>query len=132
MMNIVHQVFLAIEGEGRLPVGKDISLQMLSQDDDGIFPSIKSWRSFLYGNFGTGDGSYYLGGTPSENLLKKYCYPLKDYQHLFVQHIGKGKYVEVAAEDLEFSFYFDANNFNKRDSHLSSMVEIFVTAKLKE
>lgn len=130
---IVHQVFLAIDGEGRLPVSENVSLETLSKEDDGIFPNIKSWRGFLYGNFGTGDGSYYLGGEPSKNLLKKYCYPLDDYKHLFVQHIGGGKYVEVDAENLEFEFEYDANNFNrKNDSNLSSTVEIYVRATLKE
>lgn len=130
---IVHQVFLAIEGEGRLPVGKNVSLEMLSRDYDGIFKNERSWRGFLYGNFGTGDGSYYLNGEPSKNLLKKYCYPLDDYKHLFVQKVGGGKYVEVAAENLEFSFYYDANNFSRKDkSNLSSMVEIFVRASIKE
>ena len=130
---IVHQVFLAIEGEGRLPIDKKVSLQTLSKDDDGIFPNIKSWRGFLYGNFGTGDGSYYLDGEPSKNLLKKYCCPLDDYKHLFVQNVGGGKYVEVDANDLEFSFYYDANYFSRRDnSNLSSMVEIFVRATIKE
>ena len=130
---IVHQVFLAIEGEGKMVVGQKVSLQMLSKDDDGIFPNIKSWRGFLYGNFGTGDGSYYLNGEPSKNLLKKYCYPLDDYKHLFVQNVGGGKYVEVDAKNLEFSFYYDANYFSRRDnSNLSSMVEIFVRASIKE
>ena len=130
---IVHQVFLAIEGEGKMVVGQKVSLEMLSRDDDGIFPNIKSWRGFLYGNFGTGDGSYYLNGEPSKNLLKKYCYPLDDYKHLFVQNVGGGKYVEVDANDLEFSFYYDTNYFSRRDnSNLSSMVEIFVRATIKE
>ena len=130
---IVHQVFLAIEGEGRLPIGKKVSLEMLSKDDDGIFPSKASWRSFLYRSFGDGDGAYYLEGEPSKNLLKKYCYPLDDYKHLFVQNVGGGKYVEVDAKNLEFSFYYDANYFSRRDnSNLSSMVEIFVKASIKE
>lgn len=130
---IVHQVFLAIEGEGKMVVGQKVSLEMLSKDDDGVFPNIKSWRGFLYGNFGTGDGSYYLNGEPSKNLIKKYCYPLDDYKHLFVQKVGGKKYVEVDAENLEFSFYYDANYFSRRDnSNLSSMVEIFVRATIKE
>lgn len=130
---IVHQVFLAIEGEGKMVVGQKVSLEMLSKDDDGVFPNIKSWRGFLYGNFGTGDGSYYLNGEPSKNLIKKYCYPLDDYKHLFVQKVGGKKYVEVDAKNLEFSFYYDANYFSRRDnSNLSSMVEIFVKASIKE
>ena len=32
---IVHQVFLAIEGEGRLPVGQKVSLELLTREDDG-------------------------------------------------------------------------------------------------
>lgn len=130
---IVHQVWEAIEGDGRLLVGNKVSLEMLCRSDDGTFPNMKSWRGFLYGNFGTGDGSYYLNGEPSQNLLKKYCYPLADYKHLFVQKVGGGKYVEVNAEDLEFSFEYDANYFSRKDkSNLSSMVEIFVRATIKE
>lgn len=130
---IVHQVFLAIDGEGKLPVGEAISLQTLSKEDDGIFKNTASWRSFLYRSFGDGDGSYYLEGEPSKYLLKKYCYKLDEYKHLFVQHVGGGKYVEVAPEHLEFSFSYDANNFNRNSKdRLSSMVEIFVTATLKE
>lgn len=128
---IVHQVFLAIEGEGKLPVGEAISLQMLSREDDGIFKNAASWRSFLYRSFGDGDGSYYLEGEPSKYLLKNYCYKLDEYKHLFVQHVGGGKYVEVAPEHLEFSFSYDANYFNRKDQ-LSSMVEILVKATLKE
>lgn len=130
-MNIVHQVWEAMEGDGFLQVGKKVSLQMLSQSDDGIFPNETSWRGFLYGNFGTGDGSYYLNGEPSKNLLKKYCYPLEDYKHLFVQKVGKNKYVPVEADDLEFRFEYDANYFNHKKD-LSSMVEIFVRASIKE
>lgn len=133
MTTIVRQVFEAIDGEGLLPVGEKINLQMLSQDDDGLFPNIKSWRGFLYSNFGTGDGHYYLCGEPSKNLLKKYCYKLDEYKHLFVQSVGGGEYVPVAAEHLEFSFYYDANYFSRRDkNNLSSTVEIFVKATLKE
>ena len=129
----VHQVWQAIESEGKLPVGEKVTLEMLSKDDDGIFKNAASWRSFLYRSFGDGDGSYYLEGEPSKHLLKKYCYELDDYKHLFVQHVGGGKYVEVAPENLEFSFYYDANNFSRRDkSNLSSMVEIFVRASIKE
>lgn len=132
MTTIVRQVFEAIDGEGLLPVGEDISLEMLSKND-GIFQTEKSWRGFLYGNFGTGDGSYYLSGEPSKNLLKKYCYKLDEYKHLFAQAVGGGEYVPVAAEHLEFSFYYDANRFSRHDkNNLSSMIEIFVKATLKE
>ena len=130
---IVHQVFLAIEGEGRLPVGQKVSLELLAREYDSIFKNERSWRGFLYKNFGTGDGSYYLNGEPSKNLLKKYCYPLKDYQHLFVQKVGKDKYVEVDAGVLEFEFMYDANYFSRKDkSNLSSMVEIYVRATIQE
>ena len=75
---IVTQVFQAIDGEGRLPVGEKISLEYLSQDDDGIFQNEKSWRRFLYGNFGDGAGSYYLEGEPSANLLKNTATPSRN------------------------------------------------------
>jgi len=120
---IVYAVFQAIEGEGRLLVGEPVSLEYLARDQDGIFPS----------NFGTGDGSYYLEGVPSESLIKRRCYPLEDYKGLFVQKLGSGKYAPVAAEDLEFTFQYDANNFRKgRADNLPETVEIYVTARVKE
>lgn len=128
---IVTQVFQAIDGEGRLPVGEKISLEYLSQDDDGIFQNEKSWRGFLYGNFGDGAGSYYLEGEPSANLLKKYCYALAQYSNLFVQHIGAGRYVAVEPEMLDFKFSYDANLYNRK-SDLSCAVEVLVMASLKE
>ena len=132
MTTIVHQVFEAIDGQGVLAIDEKISLELLERDQDGIFPTEKQWRRFLYGNFGTGDGSYYLSGEPSKNLLKKYCYKLDDYKHLFVQRLGGGKFVPVAAEHLEFTFEYDANYFDKNSYTISSMVEIFVKATLKE
>lgn len=128
---IVTQVFQAIEGEGRLPVGKQITLEYMSQDHDGIFPNERSWRGFLYGNFGDGDGSYYLEGTPSGNVLKKYCYSLAQYSNLFVQHIGAGRYAAVEPEMLELKFSYDANHYNRK-SDISCAVEILVMASLKE
>jgi len=130
---IVYAVFQAIEGEGRLLVGEPVSLEYLARDQDGIFPNLASWRGFIYGNFGTGDGSYYLEGVPSESLIKRRCYPLEDYKGLFVQKLGSGKYAPVAAEDLEFTFQYDANNFRKgRADNLPETVEIYVTARVKE
>lgn len=130
-MNIVHQVFLAIEGEGKLSVGENILLATLDRDED-LFEKKGSWRSFIYGTFGDGRGSYYLGKEPTEYMLKKYCPPLKDYKHLFVQHIGGGNYVPVAPEHLKFEFDCDANCFRKGDTDLPSMVTFYVKATLKE
>lgn len=123
-MNIVYQVWEAVEEDKRMPTGTKISLEVLSKDDDGIFPSERSWNSFLTSNFGDGDKGIYLTGEPREGLLKKYCYRLEQYKHLFVVHIGGGKYMAVAPEDLEFTFEYDAN--------MPTMVEIFVTAHIKE
>lgn len=129
----VYQVFLAVDGEGLLPVGEKVLLETLSEDADGLFPNKASWRGFIYGNFGAGDRSYYLEGEPSANMLKKYCYPLDTYKHLFAQHIGGDKYVAIAPEHLEFSFSYDANIFNRnRKSDLPCRVDIFVKATLKE
>ena len=132
-MNIVYQVWEAVEEDKRMPTGTKISLEVLSKEDDGIFPSERSWNSFLTSNFGDGDKGIYLTGEPKKGLLKKYCYRLEQYKHLFVVHIGGGKYMAVAPEDLEFTFEYDANNFSRRDiSTLSSMVEIYVKATIKE
>mgnify|MGYP003585493348 CR=1 FL=1 len=125
-MSIVYQVWEAIEEDKRMPTDTIISLQTLSKEDDGIFPSERSWNSFLTSNFGI-----YLTGEPRKGLLKKYCYELKQYKHLFVVHIGGGKYMAVAPEDLEFTFEYDANNY-KRGANMPTMVEIFVMAHIKE
>ena len=130
-MSIVYQVWEAIEEDKRMPTDTKISLQMLSKEDDGIFPSERSWNSFLTSNFGDGDKGIYLTGEPRKGLLKKYCYRLEQYKHLFVVHIGGGKYMAVAPEDLEFTFEYDANNY-KRGANMPTMVEIFVTAHIKE
>lgn len=125
-MSIVYQVWEAIQEDKRMPTGTKISLEVLSKDDDGIFPSERSWNSFITSNFGI-----YLTGEPRKGLLKKYCYPLEQYKHLFVVHIGGGKYMAVAPEDLEFTFEYDANNY-ARGANMPTMVEIFVTAHIKE
>lgn len=127
---IVYQVWEAVDSEGRLPVGEKVTLENITDDQDGIFPNEKSWRQFLYGNFGTGDGAYYLEGKPSKHLLKKYCYKPAEYNNLFVQHVGGGRYVIVEPEMLDFEFSYDANNFRK-GSNVSCTVEIFVKATLK-
>ena len=118
-MSIVYQVWEAVEEDKRMPTGTKISLEVLSKDDDGIFPSERSWNSF-------GDKGIYLTG-----LLKKYCYKLEQYKHLFVVHIGGGKYFAVEPENLEFTFEYDANNY-ARGANFPTMVEIFVTAHVKE
>ena len=121
-MNIVYQVW----EDKRMPTDTKIVLETLSKEDDGIFPSERSWNSFITSNFGI-----YLTGEPRKGLLKKYCYELEQYKHLFVVHIGGGKYMAVAPEDLEFTFEYDAN-FYARGANLPTMVEIFVTAHIKE
>ena len=121
-MNIVYQVWEAVEEDKRMPTDTKISLEVLSKEDDGIFPSERSWNSFLTSNFGI-----YLTGEPRKGLLKKYCYRLEQYKHLF----GGGKYMAVAPEDLEFTFEYDANYYAK-GANFPTMVEIFVTAHIKE
>lgn len=126
-MSIVYQVWEAIEEDNRMPTDTKIVLEVLSKGDDGIFPSERSWNSFLTSNFGDGDKGIYLTGEPRKGLLKKYCCKLEQYKHLFVVHIGGGKYMAVAPEDLEFTFEYDA-----RGANMPTMVEIFVTAHIKE
>ena len=122
-MSIVYQVWEAVEEDNRMPTDTKIVLEVLSKGDDGIFPSERSWNSFLTSNFGDGDKGIYLTGEPRKGLLKKYCCKLEQYKHLFVVHIGGGKYMAVAPEDLEFTFEYDA---------MPTMVEIFVMAHIKE
>ena len=125
-MSIVYQVWEAVEEDNRMPTDTKIVLEVLSKDDDGIFPSKRSWDSFLTSNFGDGEKGIYLTGEPRKGLLKKYCYQLEQYKHLFVVHIGGGKYMAVAPEDLEFTFEY------ARGADMPTMVEIFVMAHIKE
>lgn len=58
-MSIVYQVW----EDNRMPTGTKISLEVLSKDDDGIFPNERSWNSFLTSNFGDG-----LTGEPRKSI----------------------------------------------------------------
>ena len=110
-----------------LPVGKRILLEYLSKEDDGIFETEKSWKSFINDNFV--DSGYFVD-KPKETTIKKWCYPLKDYQDKFVVQVGKNKFVQVDSGDLEF--IYDYNLFYSRNNDFPSCVEITVTAKIKE
>lgn len=132
---IEHQVFLAVDCEDTyLPVDTKVVLEVLSQDCDGIFPSVRSWISFLNGNFRQ-HGELWLGGEPKESTLKKWCYDLDSYKDKFVVKVGVDKYVSVPAEDLEFEFEYDINAFPAEDveglGDYPSQCEIYVTARIK-
>ncbi|QWS69875.1 hypothetical protein [Vibrio phage vB_VpS_PG28] len=133
---IVHQTFLAEQGEGYLPVGEPISLEYLSDEYDGIFETKKSWYAFLRGNFGAPEGGIYLGGEPKESTLKKWCMPESDYKDKFVVPIGNDQYVRVDPEHIELSFKYDANNYSgnpdrQHENRYPNAVEFFVTATVR-
>ncbi|QHJ74613.1 hypothetical protein VH22019_00049 [Vibrio phage VH2_2019] len=136
--DIVHQTFLAEQGEGYLPVGEAISLEYLSDEDDGIFETPKSWYAFLRGNFGAegGESGIYLGGVPKETTLKKWCVDKSEYLDKFVIPIGGDQYVKVDPEHLELSFTYDANNYSsnpdrKHENNYPNAVEFFVLATVR-
>lgn len=130
--NITNQVFSAIYEENTfLLVGESNLLEVLSQDDDGIFPSKRSWISFLNGNFRQ-YGELYLDGEPKESTIKSWCYDLYEYKDLFVVKVGTDEYVRVSADDLEFTYEYDCNFFNRNEnSSYPCMVELTVTAQIK-
>lgn len=131
---IVHAVFQAVEGEGYLPVGEPVTLEHLSEDDNGIFETPASWRGFVYGNFAEhcDNGYHWLSGKCKASTIKKWCYKLEQYADKFVTKVGADKYLPVDKDDLTFEFMFDANNFKRNsNSKICSSVEIFVTASIK-
>lgn len=65
---IVHQVFLAIEGEGKMVVGQKVSLEMLSRDDDGIFKTNEAGAAFCMAT-----SALATGLTTSTGSLAKTC-----------------------------------------------------------
>ncbi|UOX39899.1 hypothetical protein [Vibrio phage V-YDF132] len=137
---IVHQVFQAVDGEGYLPVDTPVVLEMLSDDDDGIFPSARSWYSFLSKNFGTGTsegGIWLTGDEVKESTLKKWCAEQSTYLDKFVTPIGGGQFVRVNPEHLELSFSYDANNYSSNparnhENGYPNTVEIYVTATVRQ
>ena len=132
---ITNQVFVAIDDGMYLEVGVKNSLEYLSAEDNGIFESQKSWRSFIFGNFAeyAEKGTFWLEGECKESTIKKWCCPLDQYKGRFVQQVGKDRYCWVRPEDLDFKFTFDTNFFSAKSSmKLPSCVEIFVTARIEE
>lgn len=131
--DITYQVFEAVEDGKLLPVGKAVTLELLHDDDDGIFPSAKSWRAFIFDNFSQHceKGPHWLSGECKSSTIKKWCYPLDKYKDKFVQQIGSDKFVKVDPSDLEFEFTFDCNRYRK-GSDFCCEAEIYVTATIKE
>lgn len=129
--DVVDQVFVAIEDLKYLEVGKAVELEHLSEQDNGIFPSRKSWIAFLNGNFRR-FGDLELGGECKPSTIKNHCYDLSKYRDLFVARVGSNKFVKVDADDLEFSFTYDCNLYDRGgDMSYPSAVEIYVTANFK-
>lgn len=128
--SVAYSVFMAVDGDAFLPVGVPVTLEYLSDDHDGIFPTAASWRGFVNGNFRQ-DGDLYLEGDVKESTLKKYCFPLDQYRDKFAAQVGSDKWVRVNADDLEFKFTYDLNKYRRRDN-FPCAVEIFVTATIKE
>ncbi|MCF1457813.1 MAG: hypothetical protein LPH21_09695 [Shewanella sp.] len=126
---IVHQVFLAVDGEGMLPINESILLESLCDEDDGIFPTERSWKAFCNGNFGD-RGSLYLEGVPSSNFVKKYCYPAKDFLDKFVQRVN-GKWVKVDPKLIKLTYTYDLNIY-RRDGNFPCQLEVYVTASYEE
>lgn len=129
---IANAVFEAVQDSDLfLPVGEKLSLEHLSISDDGIFPSRRSWESFVRGNFLWGDNEFV--DSPKESTIKRWCYPAKDYMHKFVTPIGGGDYVLIDPTNIELSYDYEwYTGRNARDGFACTSIEIFVTAKVKE
>lgn len=133
---IAHAVFEAVDSDQYLELNTPVSLEYLSHDQDGIFPSLRSWKSFCAANFGERgrDGvTFYYDGEPHAATIKKYCRPLAEYQNRFVVRTGSDKYMSVDPADLEFKFSYTLY-FKGGDPDLfryPAAIEIFVTASFK-
>ena len=129
-VRIDHQVFEAVDGGSYLPVGEPVLLESLERWDNGIFPSERSWRAFCRGNFASG-GELWLEGECKASTIKRWCYPLADYRGRFVAKIGADKWVQVDPADLEFSFTYDLNWYDRKTPDFPGRVEIYVTATIR-
>lgn len=124
------QVYEAVELGFYLPVGEPVLLELLDRGDDGVFPTEKSWRAFCRGNFASG-GDLLLSGECKASTIRRWCYPLADYQGRYVTKIGTDKWVKVDPADLEFSFTYDLNCYDRETPDFPCRVEIYVTATIK-
>ena len=129
-VQIDRVVFEAVDKGSYLPVGVPVLLEGLSRDHDGIFPNEKSWRAFCRGNFAS-DGELWLEGECKASTIKRWCPPLADYRGRFVIKIGADKWVQVDPADLEFSFTYDLNWYNRETPDFPCRVDIYVTATIK-
>ena len=129
-VRIDHQVFEAVDGGSYLPVGEPVILESLDRGDNGIFPSERSWRAFCRGNFASG-GELWLEGECKASTIRRWCYPLADYRGRFATKIGADKWVQVDPADLDFSFTYDLNWYNRKTPDFPCRVEIYVTATIR-
>lgn len=126
---ISFQVFEAIEDEKYLPINTRLGLEYLSIDDDGIFKTQKAWKAFVNGNFLSDCSKGHWRDNVKESTIKKYCYPVDEYKHLFVAKIGQDKYIQVSADEIELEYTYIL--FYSKNSDFPSGVEIYVEAKIK-
>lgn len=128
---LAHSVFQVMNGEcDYLPVNKKLSLEYLSLDQDGIFPSRKSWESFVRGNF-LYNSTDFRGGV-KESTIKKWCHPVIDYSDSFVVKIGNDKYHKISADDIVLEYDYEwYSSKDAREGFNCTAVQIFITAKIK-
>lgn len=126
---ITFQVFQAIEDKQYIPINKKISLEYLSVDMDGIFENEKSWRSFINGNFVNEYNNSCWRDSVKESTIKKYCYPVDEYKHLFVVKVGQDKFIQISADEIVLEYDYEL--FYSKNSDFPTRVEIFVKAKIK-
>jgi len=131
--DIAHRVWESIDDDKLLPLDTPVLIEHLSHGDDGIFPTEKSWRSFIFGNFAeyAEKGHHWLEGECKPGTVKKWCYPVKDYKDNFSVQVGPDEWQPVNGDDLKFEFTFNCNNYT-RDRDFCAAVEMFVTASFKE
>lgn len=133
--NITRQVFMAVDHEElHLPVGETLSLEYLSDEDDGIFETPRSWSSFVRGNF-LGTGVYKNYYQPiKESTIKRWCYDEKDYRHKFAQQVGRDCWVVVDPEEIVLEYDYEVLHSTKRnrDDNLPTAIEITVKARIRE
>lgn len=131
--HITHQVSLAVDHpEMYLPVGEEILVEYLSDEDDGIFETPRSWAAFVRGNFlGTGANRDYFQPI-KESTIKRWCYDKNDYIHKFAARVGVNGWVKVDPEDIELEYDYTPLYSQSRDIGLPTSIEITVKARFKK
>ena len=128
---ITYSVFEAIEEDKYLVIGNKNFLEYLSREDDGIFETQRSWKSFVNGNFREPNSDCFINEV-KQTTIDKWTYSANKYINKFAVKVGQDKYIEVDSNDIELTYDYQLLYSRKYDDCFPSMVDIYVTAQIKK